>query len=278
MSLIGDYASRFSTHLVCGDDGWDVGDHAAHQYASEFRASAGFVRNPSKEVVSDRCGLLKEIAFNRVDGRWVIDRTPLKIRVISGDGDCQDEEPRILTAFEGLDGQQEVTSDGPIEIGHHFLRLRYLRPLRRLQEWGIVTPIGPPLHSQRYSQLLALNPDPRKVLRRSKGGPGTTRAYLDRARRKAETRPWGWQNSGYFSDDRQEVEGQLAYDVATQPLPRGMSSGAWSIPDMLHHLNLLLLKAKKQSGPRIVSMFGEGRLLPSGAGDRKRDPYGRTLL
>jgi len=278
MALIGADASRFAVHLGCGDDGLDVGDDGAHEEATHGRDQAGFERNSDKEVVSDECALIKEVPFERVEGRWEVIRAPLKVRVLSGEGDPEVGVPRFLADFDALreECRRSGTPEDVEDRAKAFLLERYGRPLRRLASWGL----GVPGYPNGWRDPWLSRPSPTgaggpPLSRPGTGGSEATHGLLARSLRRWES-PWaGSSLDPMVPLGREDAGPELTWEVfSSLDVVPGDSPGPESLPELMARLSAAMAppflqrnEGEEESefprggwhplGPRVVGVGGD---------------------
>jgi hypothetical protein len=271
MSLVGVWGSRECRNLTCGDDGLDVGSPWAHRLASRIRVEAGFDRNPSKEVVSDRAALIKEVPLSREGRSWRV-LTPLKVRVIAGTGDPEVQCPRYISDFWSL--QEEVrrmgVQDDLLGRAQSFLLRRYGRPLMRVWSFGASVPLLGTKHPEVDWRLRRQDPhggtDPLLVPAALGRSGGSAVAHLARWEAEAGDREPGTFDAE-VTGSREVVEDTLAEDtfmVSWHDDP-GRSPGSESVAALLGRLHRQMAHgdpfvkgftnvAKSRLGPLVVGV------------------------
>jgi len=253
----------------------DVGRNKAHEEATRGRDQAGFERNSDKEVVSDDFALIKEVAFRREQGRWEVIRTPLKVRVLAGEGDPEVGVPRFLSDFDAL--REECRRSGtPSEVedkARAFLLERYGRPLLRMATWGLGVPGYP--NGWRDPFLSRPTPDGAggpPLSRPGTGGSEATPGLLERSRvRWAE--PWaGGESDPVVPLGREEAGQELTWEVFTSlDVVPGESPGPETLQELMGRLRALMApgyqvrgwKARAGGwsgyllGPKVVGLGGD---------------------
>lgn len=288
MSLIGDFGSRGSTHLVCGDDGLDVGDEESHIHASLFRSAAGFERHPGKEIHSFTGALIKEVPMRRDAKGWRVLK-PLKVRVISGDGQADEDAPRFVSDFWALSAEvvRQDLPDPLYKKAEAFLLRRYSRPLSRVAAWGATVPVLGTRKPERAWRLRVQTAEGSRdplLVPAGKGGSRALSSLIEERIREVVEWPDGY-STVWAPPTRETVGDLLCFEQFSDPwLEPGRSGGAESLADLLSRLGRQMAppsgpKFLDRVGPRTVSEFAgaEERVYPTTGVWVSDDPWSRWL-
>jgi hypothetical protein len=275
MALVGADASRLARHLGCGDDGLDVGTARAHSEASFGREQAQFERHPGKEVVSREGALIKEVPFRRhEDGLWRVDPLPLKVRVLSGEGDPETGVPRFIGDFDALSEEcrRSGTPWATQQAAEAFLLARYGRPLFRMAQWGVSVPGYPDGwrdHSLSRPSIEGSGAPP--LSRPGKGGSKATEVLLARAHERVCEEVWaGAVGTPIGPLGREEAAPELTWEVfSSLDVAPGVSPGPESLREMMARLRAFAAPpigtpgGLHLRGPKVAGLGGDFPMGPT---------------
>lgn len=272
MALVGWDSSRRCRHLGCGDDGLDVGSKAGHREATVGREQAGFERNPGKEVESLEGALIKEIPFRRHEGRWEV-LSPLKIRVLSGEGDPETGPPRFIGDLDSLEEEcrRSMVPEDLMEKGRQFLLERYGNPLDRLRRWGVGV-----AGTRGWRDFALSRPTPFGIqgppfARPGPGGSGAEDALMAREAERVMDR------GDLVPLTREALSGPLTWEIfSSWEVAPGSSPGAETLKEMMARLSRAMAPPVTTTmgyhlvGPKVVGLGGDFPLGPSSRLQRRK--------